>query len=117
MVTVLTRWKGKGPRNVLVRRADGQMVVRPFRGLRRIAGPIADPHPADACYGSRLHCWSHDIDEPDSPCYRACFECKHVFRTAAQLLAGHNEHLAVYGCEPETDAGNVWTCPLCIHDF
>ena len=37
-VTVLARWSGKGPRNVLVRREDGSHVVRPFRGLRRDAG-------------------------------------------------------------------------------
>lgn len=34
-VVVLVRWVGRGPRNVLVRRADGSLVVRPFRGLRR----------------------------------------------------------------------------------
>ena len=34
-VTVLARWNGKGPRNVLIERADGALVVRPFRGLRR----------------------------------------------------------------------------------
>ena len=34
-VTILVRWNGKGPRNVLVRREDGARVVRPFRGLRR----------------------------------------------------------------------------------
>jgi len=33
-VVVLVRWNGKGPRNVLVRREDGNVVVRPFRGLR-----------------------------------------------------------------------------------
>jgi hypothetical protein len=33
-VVVLTRWNGKGPRNVFVRREDGELVVRPFRGLR-----------------------------------------------------------------------------------
>ena len=34
-VVVLARWgPGGGPRNVLVRRADGSKVVRPFRGLR-----------------------------------------------------------------------------------
>ena len=33
-VVVLVRWNGKGPRNVLVRREDGRLVVRPFRGLR-----------------------------------------------------------------------------------
>jgi acetyl esterase len=34
-VVVLARWSGPGPRNVLLRRADGALVVRPFRGLRR----------------------------------------------------------------------------------
>ena len=35
-VTVVCRWgPGGGPRNVLIRRADGRLVVRPFRGLRR----------------------------------------------------------------------------------
>jgi hypothetical protein len=34
-VVVVARWGGAGPRNVLVRRADGSLVVRPFRGLRR----------------------------------------------------------------------------------
>lgn len=34
-VVVLVRWAGKGPRNVLIRRADGTLTVRPFRGLRR----------------------------------------------------------------------------------
>lgn len=117
LVTVVARWKGRGPRNVALRRANGQMVVRPFRGLRRIAGPIDVPHPIEACYGSRLHCWSHDIDEPDLPWYRACFECKHVYRTAAELLAEHNKVLAQYDVEPETDAADIYTCPLCTHDF
>ena len=35
-VVVLARWgPGGGPRNVLIERADGSRVVRPFRGLRR----------------------------------------------------------------------------------
>jgi hypothetical protein len=36
-VRVITRWRpgSGGPRNVLVERADGSRVVRPFRGLRR----------------------------------------------------------------------------------
>ncbi|PKE68983.1 hypothetical protein CW662_11720 [Macrococcoides caseolyticum] len=37
-VTVICAWgSGGGPRNVWIRRADGTDVVRPFRGLRRIA--------------------------------------------------------------------------------
>lgn len=39
-VTVLVQWRtghGKGgPRNVLIERADGSRVVRPFRGLRKV---------------------------------------------------------------------------------
>ncbi len=34
-VVVLIQWKGKGPRNVAIRRADGSVVCRPFRGLRK----------------------------------------------------------------------------------
>jgi acetyl esterase len=34
-VRVVVRWDGAGPRNVLIERADGTRVVRPFRGLRR----------------------------------------------------------------------------------
>lgn len=35
-VVVLVRWHGTGgPRNVLIRRETGELVVRPFRGLRR----------------------------------------------------------------------------------
>jgi hypothetical protein len=35
-VTVLVRWgKGGGPRNVAIRRESGEIVVRPFRGLRK----------------------------------------------------------------------------------
>lgn len=37
-VVVLARWAGKGPRNVLIRREDGELVVRPFRGLRKREG-------------------------------------------------------------------------------
>jgi acetyl esterase len=35
-VLVLASWgPGGGPRNVLIERANGDRVVRPFRGLRR----------------------------------------------------------------------------------
>ena len=40
-VEVLIQWKGKGPRNVAIRRADGSTVVRPFRGLRKATDPLA----------------------------------------------------------------------------
>jgi acetyl esterase len=44
-VVVLARWAKDAPpgapRNVLVRREDGTLVVRPFRGLRRPEAPTA----------------------------------------------------------------------------
>jgi len=50
-VTVVAQWRSgrdagpRGPRNVLIRRADGELVVRPFRGLRRPpeASSVAPP--------------------------------------------------------------------------
>jgi hypothetical protein len=33
-VVVVVQWRGPGVRNVLIRRANGDLVVRPFRGLR-----------------------------------------------------------------------------------
>lgn len=43
-VVVLIRWgPGGGPRNVLVRRESGEVVVRPFRGLRRVQAGAEDP--------------------------------------------------------------------------
>jgi len=47
-VVLVARWRDEGPRNVLVRRADGSLVVRPFRGLRRPAPPTAPPAEPDA---------------------------------------------------------------------
>ena len=39
-VIVLVQWRTgpgpSGPRNVLIRRSDGSLVVRPFRGLRKL---------------------------------------------------------------------------------
>lgn len=47
LVVVLVRWgPGGGPRNVLVRRDDGTLAVRPFRGLRRVIPPtVTAPGP------------------------------------------------------------------------
>jgi hypothetical protein len=93
---------------------------------RAITGPVAEPHPIEHCYGSRLHCWSHNADEPGEPpvsLYPAggfpvlCFECKHVFRSPAELLAEDNKVLAAFGDAPETDVNRVYCCPLCAHDW
>lgn len=44
-VTVLAWWHGRGPRNVLIERADGTKVVRPFRGLQKCQGERSRPAP------------------------------------------------------------------------
>lgn len=36
-ISLTSRIARGGPRNVLIRRPDGELVVRPFRGLRRAA--------------------------------------------------------------------------------
>lgn len=104
-----------------------------------MAGAITTPHPPEACYGSHLHCYWHDVDEPAEMVYRVCGECKHAFVTADELLAEHNRVLAeiherevamiaeAYGMAelwgtpapmtPETDVTQVFCCPFCIHDF
>ena len=43
-VVVLVQWgSGGGPRNVLIRRGDGSLTVRPFRGLRKPPPPQPAP--------------------------------------------------------------------------
>src|SRR5215467_13335021 len=49
-VETLVRWgPDGGPRNVLIRRENGELVVRPFRGMRRLTH--AAPHRADGLAG------------------------------------------------------------------
>ena len=62
-------------------------------GPPRITGPLGDPHPVEVCYRSRLHCHVHDRDEA-AVGFRYCLECGHMFATAAELVAAHNEVLA-----------------------
>lgn len=49
-------------------------------------GTPALPHDPQRCYGSRLHCWWHGLDEPDAGAFRACLECGHVYLTEGDLL-------------------------------
>ena len=69
--------------------------------------------------GSRLHCFSCDVDETDQPCYQACLECRHVWRTAGELLAAHNAQ-AVQGVRlgnADRRGQGVSRCPKCSHDW
>lgn len=56
-VTVIVRWNGRGPRNVLIRHHTGILIVRPFRGLRR-------PAPAEDGGSHRKEQTSSDASPP-----------------------------------------------------
>jgi hypothetical protein len=75
------------------------------------------PHPLAACTQPDLHCHPHGVDSEPLKGYRWCFECQHMFATAADLLAAHNAVLAGMALEAEGDVGRVHACPFCVHDF
>lgn len=54
------------------------------------------PHDQYACYGSRLHCMWHNVDEAEPEGSWVCRECWHVF--------------------PEGQP-HPYACPLCAHDW
>lgn len=76
------------------------------------------PHDIFDCERPDQHCWSHDEDEPlDEPCYIACLECHHGYKSANELLIEHNIILKSMNISPEDNPEEVFTCPLCLHDF
>lgn len=79
---------------------------------------ITVPHAPDLCYGSRLHCWHHGTDEPDSGCFRACLECGHVYATPEALLgAWLKEYPSSVSPQWREDPSQIWGCAFCGHDF
>lgn len=70
------------------------------------------------------YCMIHAVFEPDMPGdYRACLECLHVYRTPWDLLMAD---LAIQldwvrdGWEGQVrtiDPEQIYSCPLCCHDF
>lgn len=80
------------------------------------------PHmPEEAC--GKTHCYSHGEDEEQSPAYRICGECYHVFPTAADLVHDHNAEVQVMMAKwggsllVVADAGEIFSCPWCSHDW
>jgi len=58
-------------------------------------------------------CWSHHYAEriPEDV-FIVCFECGHVFGTAAELEeAYHSDSTS------RMSAVHIYFCPFCIHDF
>jgi hypothetical protein len=61
--------------------------------------PITTIHPIEACYGSRLHCFSHNLDESDANAFRVCLECGHVFTTECDLVSAYNAFLKILSAQ------------------
>lgn len=78
-------------------------------------------HAEEAC--KNVHCYSHEEDEPDDPCYRVCGECFHVFPTAADLVRDHNAEVQVMMAKwggsllVAADVEEIFSCPWCSHDW
>lgn len=75
-----------------------------------------DEHPpSEAC--AAWHCWEHEVDEADEPCHIACLECRHVFRTAGELLEADRRRAADMKTPPPVSVEEITCCPFCFHDW
>lgn len=74
------------------------------------------PHGQEACYGSRLHCAWHQVDEPGQGACQTCLECGHAYMTEADLIAAWN---AEWGqCGHDREPGELPPgCAFCGHDW
>jgi hypothetical protein len=87
-----------------------------------------EPHDAsDDCAAD--HCFYHHVDEPIPMAQlsgaQVCIECGHYY-ASGEVLADVDEQVGVedYGLHPEwgpprgrRDPSQIFTCPLCCHDF
>lgn len=66
-------------------------------------------------------CFFHGRETARSA-FRVCFECGHIFRTERQLQREHHR-LAWSISFPSwlrsfvTPTDDIWSCPLCTHDW
>ena len=73
-------------------------------------------HDEAACYGSRLHCCWHYVDEPDDELYAWCLECHHCYRTREDLLAAWAREMPDSGISGWAGIGAPG-CAYCGHDW
>lgn len=102
-----------------------------------MTGPILTPHDAYDCY-SPSHCFSHNVDElcettayywPGAGWPLRCFECRHMYLTADELIEVFNEELRLMDAnaaankwepcfsEPASSTDEIEFCPFCLHDW
>lgn len=70
-------------------------------------------HAIETCYGSRLHCHWHDVDETETDTSRVCFECNHVYQTASELAKAWESEMGSPWAGPEP----IPACAYCGHDW
>lgn len=70
---------------------------------------ITWPHTIETCYGSRLHCFTHNLDESDTNAFRACLECAHVFATESDLVIAYNAFLKILSAQEQMFPATVST--------
>lgn len=62
-----------------------------------------------------LGCWFHGDEPIPDGAYLVCGECGHCYVTAADLIEAERR---LYPDLPaRTSAAQMWSCPLCAHDF
>lgn len=61
-------------------------------------------------------CFFHEDEHALPTDFLQCFECGHSYRTEGELREAAGEIYADFGVEtPPTS--QIFTCPLCAHDF
>ena len=63
--------------------------------------------------GAPLECWWHGEEVIPEDVYRVCMECGHAW-TLEALEAADAERYPDMGRRPAED---IFSCPLCVHDF
>lgn len=87
-----------------------------------VAPEMVTPHDEGPMCGD-LHCHMHGLDEPDDGAFRRCSECGHVYQTGEALREAWAEVTAQgYGLPLGTDVfappvEQIYSCPLCAHDW
>lgn len=78
-----------------------------------------DRHP-DSFY-AEAECFWHGYERRDGA-YRICLECDHVYRMEKDLIRAHRQLAWSIGYQYWLKSflmptGDIWSCPLCNHDW
>lgn len=71
-----------------------------------------EPDTCPGCAGFDW-CYIHNRREPMVPGGIACGECWHVYANEQELIDAHN----AWDGPQVTSVEQIFSCPLCVHDF